>query len=150
MADATVEPFESATMLLGSLPLASMVTRGRLRLADGELAFMPTDDKSADKSFRAPITEFHSPARTALGLQVWHNSRRLRFAFGQSDSPVAANEPEPNLADQWVVHLDATLGPPPPDVHVRRAWPKWAWIAAIAVVTVAITVVAIALVVLTR
>lgn len=101
--------------LLARVPVAMLVKSGELRLADDRLRFTVPPGKVL---LDAPVSELHSVARAVTGIHVWHNDKRLRFAFGKGN----------DRADAWVAALVPLVGRPPSGTHVRAPWPMWAWV----------------------
>lgn len=137
--------------LLPAIPLAIMMKSGRLRLANDRLRFVTTDH---DVVLDAPVSELHSVATAVVGLHVWHDEKRYRFALGargaapvkQKASKTAAGPTSRVLNDRgelddhsgtkvlaaaWVAALAPLVGSPPSGLQVRSPWPRWAWIAAL-------------------
>ncbi|MGB8857979.1 MAG: hypothetical protein WCC60_01920 [Ilumatobacteraceae bacterium] len=149
--------YETSAELLRWVPITLFSTSGTMRLDGGRLTFRTLLRKKL--VFDVPAAELHSVASmTSLGLHLWHGSTRYRLSVG-APVPVASlghslagvaleaatlparlkqDRQNRSATAQWVSLLQASAGPPPPGVRVRRPWPTWTWAVGIVLTTLLI------------
>ena len=88
------------------LPLTFGFRSGTMRLADGRLTY--TRERKQRIEFDAPVSEFHSFARSSwgTGFHLWHGATRHRFSLYHPVPPV---ELGPEVPD-WVEDINQFSG----------------------------------------
>jgi hypothetical protein len=141
----------SRAELVRGVPLTLLSTSGTLRLQDGRLSFTRT---RGTEVFDVPAQELHSVAISAMGLTVWHDRQRYRFAIGNRHTNVPVNGPVGavialaempaavaeyragrDLTRAWFDTLSPFAAEPPDGLQVRAPWPLWVWAVSILAAT---------------
>ena len=150
----------SRAELVRGVPLTLLSTSGTLTLRDGRLSFTRS---RGTEVFDVPARELHSVAISAMGLTVWHERRRYRFAIGNRHTNVPVNgalgavialaEMPAALAEHragrdltraWFDTLSPLATEPPDGLRVRAPWPLWAWaVSVLAATLVLISIIAV-------